>query len=187
MKKQIPSTLILNANDVAFFFVEGKHKVKQGPVYCVYYNSKEKPVLYSAKNFVEVHGLNGKESILKFTERALLDLTVLNGTDSKISDIYNIFHKVHDLVLTQDMKKPKLGRLKRPLIDAIEAYNEVKEQLPNVIDISYEEDYEVVTNTNKKAVKKIKKPIVEYERKQVKEIYNTQENNKGLQRKLKYD
>lgn len=185
MKKQIPSTFILNANDVACFFVEGKHSSIYGPVYRVYYNSKQKPVLYTASNFVKVHGLNNKESIIKFTEQALLDLTVINGYNERVSEIYDVFRKVHDVVISQDSKKPKLGKLKKSLIDAIESYNDMKELLPSMPEISYEEDYEIVTR--EKEVKKVEKIITTSKRKQVKQIITGVDNNKGIQRKLKYD
>lgn len=185
MKKQIPSTFILNANDVACFFVEGKHTSKYGPVYRVYYNSKQKPVLYTASNFVEVHGLNNKESIIKFTERALLDLIVLNGYNNKVSEIYDVFRNVHDLVITQDHKKPKLGKLKKSLIDAICSYNDMKELLPGMPEISYEEDYELVTR--EREVKKVEKIVTTSKRQQVKQIVTGVENSRGIQRKLKYD
>lgn len=189
MKKQIPSTFILNANDVSYFFVEGKHSKIHGPLYCVYYDSKHKPVEYNAKNFVEVHGLNDKESLVNFTEQALLDLTVLHGSDSRVNELYNVFHSVHELVLKQDYKKPKLGKFKNSFVDAIAAYNELKDLLPGNPEISYEEDYLLVSGEKKKIkqVEKINKVTNASERKQVIRIVNDYEDNKAVQRKLKYD
>lgn len=188
MKKQTPSTFMLNTNDMAFFFVEGKYSYKYGPVYHVYYNPNEKPVLYSAENFVEVHGAHEKESLRKFTERALFDLTVLNGSNPKINHLYNIFHKTHDLVINQDKKKPKLGKLKTSFIKAVSSYNESKDLLPSNINISYEEDYELVTNKTKQHVKNISKSVAESERKQVKKIVTGIDSEpKVIQRKLKHD
>ena len=188
MKKQTPSTFILNANDVSYFFVEGKHSSIYGPLYCVYYNSKTKPVKYSAKNFVKVHGLNDKEAIVKFTRQALLDLTVLHGSDPRVENIYDIFHKVYILTQSQDLKRPKLGKLKNTFIDAVATYNELKELLPANPEISYEEDYLLVTGEKKK-IKQVEKAITEpvSERKIVKQIVSGYEDTKAVQRKLKYD
>ena len=188
MKKQIPSTFILNANDVSYFFVEGKHSKIYGPLYCVYYDSKHKPVKYNAKNFVEVHGLNDKETIVKFTQQALLNLTVLHGCDPRVDKTYDIFHKVYKSVLNQDLKKPKLGKLKDSFVDSIATYNELKELLPPNPEISYEEDYLLVSGEKKK-IKQIEKPNIKQtgERKVVKQIVSSYEDTKGVQRKLKYD
>lgn len=188
MKKEIPSTFILNGNDVSYFFVEGKHSKVHGPLYYVYYDSKTKPVEYNAENFVEVHGLNSKEKIIDFTKNALLDLTVLHGSDSRVDDLYNTFQKVYQTVSTQDAKRPKLGKLKKPFIDGIAMFNDLKELVPGKLDISYEEDYLLVSDEKKK-VRHIEKAIspVTSERKQVKQIVTGYENNKGVQRKLKYD
>ena len=188
MKKQTPSTFVLNANDVSYFFVEGKHSSIYGPLYCVYYDSKHKPVKYNAKNFVEVHGLNDKEALVNFTRQALLDLTVLHGSDSRVGGIYDIFQKVYKSVLTQDLKKPKLGKLKIPFIDAVSTYNELKELLPPKPEISYEEDYLLVSGEKKK-IKQVEKAIAKKptERKAVKKIVTSYEDTKAVQRKLKYD
>ncbi len=188
MKKQIPSTFILNANDVSYFFVEGKHSSIHGPLYCVYYDSKHKPVRYNAENFVEVHGLNEKQSIVNFTRQALLDLTVLHGSDSRVSQLYDTFHDVYNLAMKQDYKKPKLGKLKNSFVDALATYNELKELIPGDPEISYEDDYILVSGEKKKVkhVEKVIEPVVS-ERKVVKQIVTSYEDNKAVQRKLKYD
>lgn len=190
MKKQKPSTFILNANDVAYFFVEGKNSSKLGPIYCVYHDKKEKPVRYNAKNFVEVHGLNDKISIINFTKNALLDLTVLHGYNSDVEKAYNIFSSVYSLVKSQDYKTPNLGKLKGSFIEAVSIYNSMMDLLPSKIDISYDEDYELVTKSEDKEkykIKKIQKHNTSSDRKRVKQIVTGYEEVKGVQRKLKYD
>lgn len=190
MKKQKPSTFILNANDVAYFFVEGKNSSKYGPIYCVYHDLKEKPVRYSAKNFVEVHGLNDKISIINFTKNALLDLTVLHGYSSNVDKAYKIFSSVYSTVKGQDRKSPSLGKLKTPFVEAISIYNDMIDLLPSKIDISYEEDYDVISDSEAKEkhkIKKVDKPSISSERKKVKQILTGPEDVKGVQRKLKYD
>lgn len=188
MKKQIPSTFILNANDVSYFFVEGKHSKIHGPLYYVYYDSKHRPVEYRADNFVEVHGLNSKEKITDFIQQALLNLTVLHGSDSRANDLYDTFQKVYKLVSNQDLKKPKLGKFKNEFIDAVSSYNDLKELLPSNPEISYEEDYLLVSGEKKKIkqVEKVIKPAAN-ERKVVTQIVNGYVDNKAVQRKLKYD
>ena len=42
MKKQTPSTFLLNVADNSYIFVEGKNHALYGPMYSVYYNAKEK-------------------------------------------------------------------------------------------------------------------------------------------------
>lgn len=188
MKKQKPSTFILNANDVAYFFVEGKNSSTYGPVYCVYHDLNEKPTQYTAKNFVEIYGLSDKQSILNFTKQALLDLTVLNGYNSEVQEAYDAFSSVYSLVQGQDTKSPKLGKLKNKFIDAIFIYNKVKDLLPSAIDISYEEDYLLVTGKlNKKKVKSVEQPSVSSNRQRVTSIVTSYEEQKSVQRKLKYD
>ena len=190
MKKQKPSTFILNANDVAYFFVEGKNSSKLGPIYCIYHGKNEKPVRYTAKNFVEIHGLNDKISIINFTKNALLDLTVLHGYNSDVDKAYNIFASVYSLVKSQHSKTPNLGKLKAPFLDALSIYNNSIDLLPSKLDISYEEDYELVNGIDameKHKIKSIEKVNSAPERKQVKQIVTGYEEVKGVQRKLKYD
>lgn len=187
-KKNTPSTFVLNVNDVSYFFVEGKAG-SLGPMYCVYYdNSKEGPVNFSAANFIDIHGLHDKETLVNFTKRALLKLTTLQTTDEKAARIYKVFYDVHYKALNSDKKKPKLGKLKKKFIDALAEYNEIMELLPGKLEISYDEDYEVVNKKEKTAsIKNVKRYIPTNERKVVKKIVNEYEDTKGVQRKLKYD
>ena len=186
MKKEVPSTFILNANDVSYFYVEGKNSTVNGPIYCVYYNSKQKPVKYNAKNFIEVHGINEKESILNFTRNNLSELVALSGYDKRANHIYNTFIEVNKIVSNQNVKSPKLGKMKKTFIDAINSYNEIKGLLPK-IEIPYEEDYDLLYG-EKKELKKVKKIVtVPSDRKEIKDIINAREKENGLQRKLKYD
>lgn len=186
MKKQVPSTFILNANDASYFYVEGKYSSIHGPIYCVYYNSDTKPVRYNAKNFVEVHGINEKESILNFTSNALPDLVALTGYDSRAQFLYDTFSEVHEFVSNQDYKRPRLGKLKNVFIDAVSTFNELRCLLPTV-DISYEEDYRSLYG-EKAEIKKVKKIVtIPSARKEVNELDNLYEDSKSVQRKLKYD
>ncbi len=187
-KKNTPSTFVLNVNDVSYFFVEGKAG-SLGPMYCVYYdNSNEEPVKFSAANFADIHGLHDKETLVNFTKRALLKLTTLNATDERAARIYKVFYDVHYKALNSDKKKPKLGKLKKQFIDAIAEYNEIKDLLPGRVEISYDEDYELINKKDKTTtIKNVKRYIPVNERKAVKKIVNEYEDAKGVQRKLKYD
>lgn len=185
-KKITPSTFILNVNDISYFFVEGK-KSSTGPLYCVYYDdAKEGPANFSVENFVEVHGIHEKETLAKFTKKALLKLTALNGVDERAESVYNTFYEVHALAVSGDKKKPKLGKMKNRFIDALYDYNEIKDLVSIKPEISYDEDYELVKEKDK-SVKNVKRYVPDSERKVVKKIVNEYGMTKGVQRKLKYD
>ena len=186
MKKQSPSTFILNANDESYFYVEGKYSSIHGPIYCVYYNNDVKPVRYDAKNFVEVHGINDKESIYKFTNSVLPELVALGGYDPRAYHVYDTFCEINKLVAGQDSKTPKLGKSKKSFIDAISTYNEIKGLLPT-FEVPYTEDYDLLYGP-KKEVKKVTKIVtIPSARKQIKELNNVYEDSKSIQRKIKYD
>ena len=186
MKKASPSTFILNANDMSYFYVEGKYSSIHGPIYSVYYNNNVKPVRYDAKNFIEVHGINDKESIYNFTMNALPDLVALGGYDSRAYHIYDTFIEVNKLVSSQDTKTPKLGKIKKDFIEAVSTYNEIKGLLPK-LEVPYTEDYDLLYGP-KKEIKKVTKIVtIPSPKKQIKELNNVYEDSKSIQRKIKYD
>ena len=105
MKKQIPSTFILNADDKKYFFVEGKLSPLYGPVYHVYYDLSDKPALYTANNFVEEHGVNSKIPISEFVQRANADLILLYRSNSTVRETYNTFSMIHKKLEGTSLKK----------------------------------------------------------------------------------
>ena len=79
-----------------------------------------------------------------------------------------------------------LKKEKHNLVSAIEVYNDVKHLLPGEFEISYEEDYELVSE--KRDVKTIKSVTYKNsDRRVVKRIENKYDNVKGIQRVLKYE
>ena len=184
MKKKTPSTFILNVEDKNYFFVEGKISPFYGPVYNVYYDADDKPAFYTAKNFVEEHGINTKIPVSKFIKHVNSKLTLMQGTNIHIDNacmvLSNIDHKIQVNGERKALKKEKSN-----LINAIDVYNNVRHLLPGEIEISYEEDYELITS--KKEHKIVKSVEHKEERRVVKQISNNYENAKGIQRKLKYD
>lgn len=186
MKKESPSTFILNANDTSYFYVEGKYSSIHGPIYNVYYNNNVKPVRYDAKNFIEVHGINDKESIYKFTNSVLPELVALGGYDSRAYHVYDTFTEVNKIVSGQDTKTPKLGKFKKNFIEAVSIYNEIKGLLSK-LEVPYAEDYDLLYGP-KKEIKKVTKIVtIPSARKQIKDLNSIYEDSKSIQRKIKYD
>lgn len=183
MRQIEPSTFILNRNDVEYYFVEGKSSSKTGPVYYFYHNIGEKPLKFNADSFVETFGMDEKIAVVKFVKQALLDLTVLYGTDSNIDFIYDKLYMVYSRIEgNNDIKKPSLGKYRNHLIEAIIAYNKIKDMLPKEPEIPYSENYELIKEEY----------IYEQTYTENKNINSKQmENNElafgGVQRRLKYD
>ena len=185
MKKNTPSTFILNVEDKNYFFVEGKISPFYGPVYNVYYDANEKPAFYTANNFVEEHGINSKIPVSKFIKRINSKLILMQGSSMDIDNTCMILRDI-DYKIQKNGEKKTLKKEKYNLINAIDIYNNVKHLLPGEFEISYEEDYELITSKKKyKTVHNIDKNSEN--RRVVKQITNEYENVKGIQRKLKYD
>lgn len=184
MKKKTPSTFILNVEDKNYFFVEGKISPFYGPVYDVYYDANEKPAFYTAKNFVEEHGINTKIPVSNFIRRISNKLTLMQGSNVHIDNACMVLRDIDHKIQVNGEKKT-LKKEKSNLINAIDVYNNVRHLLPGEFEISYEEDYELITA--KKEHKVVKNVEHKEERKVVKQITNDYENVKGIQRKLKYD
>ena len=183
MKKQIPSTFILNVADKNYFLVEGKISPFYGPSYDVYYD--DEPAFYTAKNFVEEHGINSKIPVSQFVNRACNTLTFLRGMNKQVDQSCDIFYSINAKLLSNSEKKV-LKKEKHNLVSAIEVYNDVKHLLPGEFEISYEEDYELVSE--KRDVKTIKSVTYKNsDRRVVKRIENKYDNVKGIQRVLKYE
>ena len=187
MKKKLASTFVLNVSDYAYFFVEGTHGKTKEPLYHVYYEKNEKPFKYAAENFVETHGIDEKKTIVDFTRDAMLNLTVLQESNPEAVRLYNTFSSINSLVLSTDRKNPKLGKMKSVFADAVLEYNEIKELLPKKVEISYEDNYNLVNGNIKQSVKAVNREINLGERRVVKQITNSHEEEKGLQRILKHD
>lgn len=184
MKKNTPSTFILNVEDKNYFFVEGKISPFYGPVYNVYYDANDKPAFYTANNFVEEHGINSKIPVSKFIKRINSKLTLMQGSSIHIDNACTVLRDI-DYKIQKNGEKKTLKKERNNLINAIDVYNNVKHLLPGELEISYEEDYELITP--KKEHKIVKSVEHKEERRVVKQITNEYENVKGIQRKLKYD
>ena len=184
MKKQVPSTFILNVADKNYFFVEGKSSSFYGPSYDVYYDS-DKPAFYTAKNFVEEHGIYSKIPVSQFVTTACNSLTLLKGMNEQVDHTCEVFYSINAKLMSNSEKKV-LKKEKHNLINAIEVYNSVTHLLPGEYDIPYEEDYELITKEDN--VKTIKNVIYkDTNRRVVKRIENKHDNVKGIQRVLKYE
>ena len=178
MKKIKPSTFVLSVSDFAFFFVEGKVSKVNGPIYDVYY--EKKPTRYKAENFVEVHGVDDKQTVINFTRDAMLNLTVIQGTNERADNLYNTFSNINSLVLSSDRKNPKLGKMKDEFAKAVLEYNEIRELLPKKAEIDYEDNYNLV-NSDIKAKENITvQEHISEGRRKVKQITNSHEEVKGF-------
>lgn len=187
MKKQTPSTFVLNVADEKYFLVTGKISPFYGPSYDVYFDASDKPAFYTAKNFVEEHGVYSKIPVSKFVNRASNSLTFLRGMNQTIDETCIVLNDI-DHKLRNSTEKKVLKKEKKNLLNAIEVYNDVKHLLPGEIKVSYEEDYELVTKEPEVTTKVIKNVTHKnVERRVVKQIENRHENVKGIQRTLKYE
>lgn len=192
MKVQTPSTFVLNRNDKQYFLVEGKISVFKEPYYNVYDSFNGKPVLYNVENYMNTYGLDEKQTILKFTKKALNNLQFFANKDKTVYDTCNrlqsIYMKVKSL---PNEKKPKLNSVtKQNFLIALESYNNIIDRISK-IDFSenilyqdvlnqdklikyvdYEKDYVLVTDESE-----LKKDIIS--------VTNMEENAevKGMQRK----
>ena len=185
MKKQTPSTFILNVDDNSYVFVEGKNHALYGPMYDVYYAADEKPYRYNASTFIDVHGMHDKISVSNFLTKAILDLTTVGKRNNMMDLTYNIFNDSLKEVRKDDIKHPSLGNMKHHFIKGLENYNELINLLPKDPEISYIDEYNRINN--RQSVKQITKQIVKEPRKTVQSItYNT-EYTKARQRVKKYE
>lgn len=158
MKQEKPSTFILNRNDKQYFFVEGNYSFFTGAYYNMFYSKDEKPIYYKPERFVEIHSLDEKQKIEDFTKQALLNLSIFLGTDDEIDKTYNQLYDVYMQVNgSNNAKNPVLSNInKLKLIEAIDKYNEIKNRFYTETEISYEENYQLVTPENTRKLNNIK-------------------------------
>ena len=187
MKKKTTSTFVLNMSDTVYAFVERKKDSFYGSLYNVYYKNEEEPVLYTANNFVTVHGIHQKMTVNKFAEQAVLSLAPLQNKDKEMNYAFQVFDVIGNITKNNNPKNPKIGRFKTHLLKAIEIYNNNIALMDNSPLISYEENYKLVNS--KRNIKEIKQINVKEteERKLVKQISNSYDDTKSIQRKLKYE
>ncbi len=186
MKQTDLSTFILDRNGIEYYLVEGKSSLFMEPVYYVYYKKDEKPIAYNLHNFVEIHGLDHKETVEGFTRQALLNLAVLQGTSEDISTTYNKFYDVYEQVQkSSNPKRPVLGKHRDDLIEALDHYNALKEMLPKGPEISYIEDYLLVSEEEDVEQNREVISLESYQKTNESEL--EEENVKGIQRVLKKD
>lgn len=180
MKQEKPSTFILNRNDKQYFLVEGNSNFFTGAYYNMFYNKNEKPVYYTPERFVEIHSLDEKLKIEDFARQALLNLNIFRGTDKEIDKTYAQLYSVYMQVSgASNAKSPSLSSSnKTNLLEALEKYNEIKSKFYNEIEISYEEDYKLVTPEHSRKLNNVK-TIESYQNEQS-QLEN--ENIKGIQR-----
>lgn len=183
MKQEKPSTFILNRDDKQYFFVEGNCSFFLGPYYNLYYSKDERPIYYKAENFVEIHSLDEKQKIEDFARQALLNLSILLGSNEEIDktyrQLYDVYMQVKD---SSNAKKPSLSAVnKANLIEAIEVYNETKSKFSTGTEISYEENYRLVNPDNTKELDN----VIDIENYLDNEEELDKEKVKGIQRVLK--
>ncbi len=187
MKTQRPSTFVLNRNDIEHYLVEGKVDKSKAPIYNVYYD-KTDPVVFSADMFVEIHGLDEKKALHKFSHDAFLHLTSLQGLDPKINETCEKFNQINNKLSTnQDPKKPVIDGYRNTLVEAIIDYNDIRKSFDKKPEISYIEDYNYLKsskeNENERFVPLSVENAVKETIKMVEEPYD----GKRQRTRIKYD
>lgn len=182
MKQERPSSFILNRDEKKYFFVEGNYSFFTGPYYNLYYSKDEKPIYYKPERFVEIHSLDEKQKIEDFTKQALLNLSIFLGSsediDKTYSQLYDVYMQVKD---SSDAKNPALSSInKSKLIEAVENYNDIKNRFYTGTEISYEEDYRLVTPEDTRTLDNVTS-IDNY----LEDSIEIKEQTKGIQRVLK--
>ena len=188
MKNKTTSTFILNIDEKYHFFVEGKNSNINGPLYRVYHIANKRPTIYTANNFVEEYGIYEKIAVANFVNKAILDLTTLQTMDRRIVLAQDKFAKLQPKLNHSNYKKPKLNKQeKNDLIIAIDTYDEVLDLIKTNTEISYEEEFEIISKADdENKIEEIKEEIKET-RKVVTEIKNTSKDVTAKQRVLKYE
>ena len=186
MRKQTPSTFVINVDDNFYVFVEGKNHALYGPMYDVYYSANEKPTKYTAQNFVEVHGMHDKVSVADFLNDAKVNLTTIGIGRKDIEETFDIFNDSLKQIKKDDEKHPNLNKMKNYFIKGLDNYNALVDLLPRTPEISYIEEYNSL-NERKSITNNITPEIAKEERLSFESITNKHETTNVRQRVKKYE
>lgn len=150
---KVISKFILNRNNTQFFYVEKKEKARRIKYFV--HLSPENILEYNDHNFHNIHSIDEKISINMFAKHAS-DNLLSEIYDSNSEYGYNLLRDVYERTNSDsDRLNPNIKRVKKSLLHGIKIYNDVIQDI-EVLDIPYQENFDLVNDTRDRVNKKQK-------------------------------